>query len=124
MGTRYPCDTDVIAQLAIALMVASADTAQPVPERKTVQVEVDQWIGEDKLKHFAFSLALTSGSAGAARAVTNHDTSIIAGAAVGLVAGIGKEIYDHGRVRSASFRDLLWDVAGVTVGVLIAQQAR
>jgi uncharacterized protein YfiM (DUF2279 family) len=118
----------MITHLLVPLLLAAADTGvtrlrekpQPVLELP----EPDRWIGEDKFRHFFYSYAITTGTAGAARAVTGHDESVVVGAAIGLLAGVGKELYDRKGNGTASFRDLLWDVAGVTVGVLVAQHTR
>ena len=84
----------------------------------------DSWLGEDKFKHFAFSYAVTAGTAAGARLFTDNDASVITGAALGVAAGVAKEIYDRRNRGGASLRDLLWDLAGVGAGVLIMQQAR
>jgi uncharacterized protein YfiM (DUF2279 family) len=118
----------MIVHLLVPLLVAAADTGvtrlreKPAPTFELPQP--DRWFGEDKARHFFYSYAITTGTAGAARAITGHDESVVIGAAFGLIAGIGKELYDKKGNGNASFRDLLWDVAGVTVGVLVAQQTR
>jgi putative lipoprotein len=125
----------MICCLLFPLLFAAADTgvARPIDpsgplsrygEAALQRQSSDQWLGEDKLKHFAFSYLITAGSAGAARNITGHDESVIAGAALGVIAGVGKEILDRKSNGSSSFRDLLWDLAGVSVGVIIMQQAR
>jgi uncharacterized protein YfiM (DUF2279 family) len=86
--------------------------------------ERDDWLGEDKLKHFAMSYMITTFSFAAARTVTGHDASVTVGIAVAAAAGIAKEIYDKRDKRRFSFRDLLWDAAGITIGTLVAQQTR
>ncbi len=88
------------------------------------QAEVDNWFGEDKIKHFAFSFAITAAVAGAARLVTAGENSAWTGAAFGLAAGVGKELYDQKTRNAASLRDLIWDLAGVGAGVLLMQQVR
>jgi uncharacterized protein YfiM (DUF2279 family) len=84
----------------------------------------DGWLSEDKVKHFAFSYALTAGTAAGARLFADADASVVMGAALGVAAGIAKEIYDRRSHGTASLRDLVWDIAGVGAGVLIMQQAR
>jgi uncharacterized protein YfiM (DUF2279 family) len=129
MGARYPFDVVMITQLVLPLLLVAADTAvtraqKPRFEPAMPYVAPDKWFAEDKLRHFAYSYVITAGTAAAARTVTGRNESVAIGAAFGLAAGIAKEIYDKKTNRSASFRDLLWDIAGVSVGVLVAQQAR
>ena len=84
----------------------------------------DRWFGEDKFKHFALSYMITVGGYAGARFVAGHDESVWIGAGVGLAAGIAKELYDRQTNRSASLRDLLWDVAGVATGMIVAAHTR
>jgi uncharacterized protein YfiM (DUF2279 family) len=70
------------------------------------------------------SYMITAGSFAGARLVAARDESVMLGAAVGLAAGIAKEIYDRKTNRSASARDLIWDAAGIAAGVIIAKQTR
>jgi uncharacterized protein YfiM (DUF2279 family) len=83
----------------------------------------DAWIGEDKFRHLALSYMVTATVAAGARTFTDRDDSIIAGAALGLLASVGKEIVDR-KKGSWSVRDLLWDMAGITLAVLVEQQTR
>jgi uncharacterized protein YfiM (DUF2279 family) len=114
-------------------MLLAADTSRAMspppllqPVRYTTQAapERDAWLGEDKFMHFAMSYMITTGSFGAARIVTDKDASLATGIALGAAAGILKEVYDKRDSRRFSFRDLLWDAAGITAGVLIAKQTR
>ena len=102
--------------LVCAALLCAAPAQQTLPQ--------DLWFAEDKLKHFAFSYLITSGSAAAARTVTGRDESVLIGAGVGLLAGITKELYDKKSNRSSSFKDLIWDAAGVAIGVFVARQTR
>ena len=119
--------------IELALMLLSADTgrvaatspfAQPVPYVAPAAAERDDWLGEDKLKHFAMSYMITATSFGVARTMADRDASMTAGIALGAAAGILKEIYDKRDKRRISVRDLMWDAAGITVGALIAKQTR
>lgn len=86
----------------------------------------DRWIAEDKFKHFVASFVITSISASAARAAGMEPAeSAWVGAGVGGSFGIWKEIRDSRRPReTASFRDLVWDFAGVGAGVAMMRQVR
>jgi uncharacterized protein YfiM (DUF2279 family) len=118
----------MITHLVLPLLLVAADTgitrAKRNDEPRFAAVEPDRWFAEDKIRHFAYSYAITTGSAAAARTVTGHHESVAIGAALGLMAGIAKELYDQKGRGNASFRDLLWDVAGVGVAVLVIQQTR
>lgn len=118
----------IAAHVLIPILLVAADTGvthmRPAPTPAVEFPEPDLWFAEDKVRHFVYSYAITTGSAAAARTVTGHQESILIGAALGLMAGVAKELYDKKGHGSASWRDLLWDAAGVTIGVLVAQQAR
>ena len=99
------------------VLAPPAYNAPAIPER-------DDWFGQDKFKHFAMSYMITATSFSATRVVADKDASIGTGIALGVAAGILKEVYDRRDRRRFSFRDLLWDAAGITTGVLIARQTR
>lgn len=122
--------------LILCLAMAPADTLQapraalleaprPVlaiqPERRAP----DRLFGEDKLRHFLTSFVVTSLSASGARvAGLDHDTSLMVGAGVGTSVGIAKELHDVRREgETASFLDLLWDVAGVGAATIVVAQS-
>ena len=86
----------------------------------------DRWIGEDKLKHFFTSFAATAISASAARLVgMDARTAAWAGAGAGGALGVWKEIRDAATPAGrASFRDLVWDGAGVAAGTAVMLQVR
>ena len=84
--------------------------------------ERDAWLGEDKFKHFAMSFAVTAFAFAGARSVFDADTSLGFAIATGSTAGLLKEFYDRARGRPFSKRDLVWDAAGVAVGVIMARQ--
>ena len=84
----------------------------------------DRWFGEDKVKHFAMSYMITVGGYSGARFVAGHNESMMIGAGIALAAGIAKEIYDRNHNGTPSFRDLLWDAAGIATGVILAAQTR
>lgn len=90
------------------------------------QAPADRWVAEDKWKHFFASFAVTALSAAAVRAAgANTETSALVGAGVGAGFGVWKEVRDLRRPGgSASFRDLVWDAAGVGAGAAVALQAR
>jgi uncharacterized protein YfiM (DUF2279 family) len=86
----------------------------------------DRWIGEDKFKHFFSSVAATTISASGARMVgVDARTAAWIGAGAGASLGVWKEARDlagpSGRV---SFRDLVWDGAGVAAGTAVMLQVR
>jgi len=83
--------------------------------------DADPWFGPDKALHFeaAGSLAVV-GYAGAAMITTSRPARATAGLALGLGAGIGKELWDLDGHGDASWRDLTWDLIGAATGVLVA----
>jgi uncharacterized protein YfiM (DUF2279 family) len=120
------------AFVLLPLLLAAADTGRAALVPPTVSIYVhtdinrqstDSWIGEDKVKHLALSYMITVSAAASARSFSDRDDSIIAGAALGLIAGVGKEIVDR-KKGSLSVPDLLWDITGITLAVLVEQQTR
>lgn len=66
--------------------------------------------GKDKILHFSISLCLT--------VTLGWIVGIPAGAAITLVIGIGKEVYDKKTpANHFCFGDLAADLAGITLGV-------
>lgn len=86
----------------------------------------DPWVAEDKLMHFAASFAATSLGASAARSAgLQPGPSVAAGAAFAGGLGVWKEIRDRSRPPGFfSYRDLLWNAAGIGAAVGIMQQVR
>jgi uncharacterized protein YfiM (DUF2279 family) len=86
----------------------------------------DRWIGEDKLKHFLSSFAATTLSAGGARMVgMDARTAAWVGAGAGASLGVWKEARDfRSPTGTLSFRDLVWDGAGVAAGTAVMLQVR
>lgn len=86
----------------------------------------DQWVAEDKIKHFVASFVVTSLTASAARtAGLEARESAFVGAGTGVAVGVWKEVRDIGRRgETASFRDLTWDLAGVGASYAVMRQVR
>jgi uncharacterized protein YfiM (DUF2279 family) len=84
----------------------------------------DPFVGEDKFKHFVTSFIVTSLAASGARAAgLDHDSALMVGVGSGAAVGVAKELHDRGREGStASFNDIVWDLAGV--GTAAAVQSR
>jgi putative lipoprotein len=83
--------------------------------------DTDPWFGRDKRLHFeaAGSLAVV-GYAGGAMLTTSRPARVATGIALGLGAGIAKELWDLDGHGDASWRDLTWDAVGAATGVLVA----
>lgn len=71
----------------------------------------DSWLGADKVKHFATSYVLYVAGE------TQYDRRT--GFTISIGAGLGKEIYDGFFRRGFSYKDLLWDIAGVAAAYLL-----
>ncbi len=99
-----------------ALRPNARDTAV-APERPR-----DAWFGRDKVRHFGTSTSIQLMGYGGARlgGASRHDGTVIA-SVVTLGAGIGKELWDARRGRQASWRDLVWDAAGLVAGTGLAR---
>ena len=102
------------------LIVALHGGAQPQPP-------LDRWFAEDKLKHFAVSFVITSVSASAARfAGVDRHSSVLIGVGAGAAAGLAKEISDARPTSPGTFsyRDIIWDIAGVAAATAVVDASR
>lgn len=86
----------------------------------------DPFFGEDKFKHFVTSFIVTSLAASGARAAgLDHDSALMVGVGTGAAVGIGKELSDRGREGStASFNDIVWDLAGVGAAAVVQSRSQ
>lgn len=86
---------------------------------------MDPWFGEDKAKHLVmsfFTVAVTHAFGRAAG--LDAGSATVVGAATGIAAGLGKELYDRRDHGLFSRRDLVWDAAGIVLGVLFVRELR
>lgn len=114
------------AALALALALCGAHGSdselQPQALPAPTAPADDQWVAEDKLRHFTMSFALVQIGYGAARTVVDRPHAVRLAAAGALTMGVGKELVDHRAGGPFSLRDLAWDVAGVALGVVLAHR--
>lgn len=81
----------------------------------------DDWLGQDKARHFGVTLVLGGGGYGAGALVfESTQARLLTGAALGLGVGLGKELYDAGRPTGFSGKDLAWDAVGTATGLALA----
>jgi putative lipoprotein len=81
----------------------------------------DEWWGPDKALHFGAAGVLAGGGYAMGSLVVDGRWERVAiGASVGLGAGIAKEVYDELDYGGASYKDFVFDLAGVAVGVVAA----
>lgn len=101
---------------AVALLALGLVCARPARA-----ADADPWFGRDKALHFGATFTLASGGyAGAALLTERPSLRAVAGAGLGLGAGIAKEVYDRYAGGDPSWRDLGWDAVGTATGVLVA----
>lgn len=85
----------------------------------------DPWFAQDKAKHFTMSFAATGFSFAAARtAGLGRDGALVAAGVAALTAGVGKELYDRRTGGFFSVRDMVWNVAGIAAGLVLAANTR
>lgn len=81
----------------------------------------DSWWGRDKALHFSFSAAISVGSYALAIPIWEDPVPrAVFAASLGLGAGVAKELYDLAGYGDPSYRDLAWDVLGVTLGTFLS----
>ena len=99
-----------IATVVLLALPSAAHAADP-----------DPWLGKDKALHFgASSIIAASGYTIGAFVFDARGHALIAGAALGAAAGIGKETLDLAGHGDPSWRDLTWDGIGIAAGLAVA----
>lgn len=97
------------------------DTLQTKKKRVVIH---DQWLARDKALHFGVSLISVLAIKTLADNSLNfeRDAATFAGAGITFSLGFGKEVWDGQKPNNHfSYKDLVADVAGILVGVLIMQ---
>lgn len=113
MVVQAPAVSIAARSLSLALLLCAALPA--------VGHAQDDWWGQDKAKHYGVSAALTvGGHALSALWLEQPWQRGIAGASLGLGAGIAKELHDLAGYGDPSWKDLTWDLAGVVTGAGLA----
>jgi putative lipoprotein len=117
-----------IACLLILVQFSWADSTTTVfrsdnQASSDTQKVSDKWLAKDKLQHLGISAFLSGVSYDISRRFyrNTEGSSICISASFTLATGLGKELYD---LRSPggrfSFKDLLADLTGMAIGLLIA----
>lgn len=85
------------------------------------QVPHDPWFAKDKFLHFSVSAAMPGflHYLGYVQCDMNERTSAIGAVSVSALIGIAKECYDRRKKNHFSWRDLLWDGLGLTIGYFV-----
>ena len=96
---------------------SDADGSQP----STAQGSVDPWWGRDKALHLGVSSGLAAGGYGLSSLWLDRAWQrASAGAAFALTVGAGKELIDWAGYGDASYKDMLYNLAGTALGVTLA----
>lgn len=110
MGKTLPRVGKGVLFLA-AWLAAGAAWGQEAPR--------DAWWARDKAMHLGVGLMLpTAGWAASGLVLDSPEQRLVFGGALGLTAGVAKELYDLGPgPGTPSVRDLAWSAAGTAVGL-------
>jgi len=120
--------TSFITVVAILSFVTPAASQQTAADKDTSSSRIpvqDAWLASDKAFHLASSAFLAAGGFYFLHEEQNleRDKSLLISASVSLAIGIGKEIYDRRHPRHvASWKDLVADLAGIGLTILILKQ--
>ena len=117
----------LIFVLFVLVVVNSGFSKTTPPPADSVNVLLkramhDKWFGEDKAHHFMVSAFLTGAGYYMARQEVgmSQDNANVAGIGVSLSFGIAKEVYDGVSGKgNVSLQDVVADVAGIVLGVVI-----
>jgi len=100
------------AVLFVTFLSSGARAAPPDP---------DPWWGTDKALHMSVCAGLSGGGYALSTQITGDIPGRAAfGAAVGIGAGLGKEVLDATGLGDPSWKDFLWDVIGTSIGISVA----
>lgn len=127
VGIALTCNTAAPEPARSPATVAATAAAAAVswPTRPAgPPAEDDAWVGEDKLQHLGLAFAATAMTYGTARTALEPAPSRLAAGATAAIVSVGKEWLDRRRTGLFSYRDLAWDVAGITAGLLLAGEIR
>ena len=112
-----------VEQLAALVLLALIAAAAPLAaQRNEAAYANDRWYGEDKVKHFAVSAAITGMAYGGSRVVFDRDESVGVAVGTSAVAGVLRELHDHRLGKPFSVRDLVWDALGIAAGYLYIRE--
>ena len=115
----------VLLVLMMNLQPACAVAADPVHTAVAQNSPRDAWFAQDKLRHAFMSTAAVGFAYAGARTVgLNRSESFVIGVSSSALAGLWKEWHDRSIGRPFSYRDLVWDAVGVTVGAIIVDNVR
>lgn len=85
------------------------------------EAQSDDWLGPDKALHFGVSAGLAAGGyALGAVFWDDYTPRFLLGAGLSLAAGVIKELVDLAGPGDASWRDMAWNLVGITTGLLVA----
>ncbi len=87
------------------------------------KVKEDKWIGWDKFGHFFVSGFLAGASYSIYHKNFDNDkeSSVYFASILTLGAGVGKEVSDSRKPKNIfSYKDLIFDILGISAGLLIA----
>jgi len=81
----------------------------------------DRWLSEDKFEHIFFSSFLLGLSYCLYRNELNKSDASArqVGIGIALSIGISKELYDLADRGNPSFKDILADIVGIVIGILV-----
>lgn len=100
-----------------AVVLASFLVAWPAQAQAPSE---DPWLGPDKTLHFSVSAVISSSGYGVAAALEqDRPLRLVVGGALGVSAGVAKELADLAGLGHPSWRDLTWDLMGVATGLLL-----
>lgn len=113
-GGAVPAPVAPVSHMPAPATAALEETAEaPAPDR---------WLAEDKVRHFAASFAATGMAYGGARFALDRRSARTAAVGVALALGLAKELADARAGGPFSLKDLVWDAAGVALGMLLVQR--
>lgn len=101
-----------------------APTVAPVDPPAASVGPHDAWLAEDKLRHFTLSFGATALAYGVVRTGLEREAAVPVAAGIAGGLGLAKEVRDRAGGGRFSFKDLLWDTAGVAIGVAYVSQIR
>ncbi len=109
----------LVILIIIQLSLASDTFARQKPHKRrdTRNIE-DKWFGKDKMKHLSVSILASTLAYFATKETTGSDSgAMTAGITFPVGLGMYKEFDDSSKGGKWSYKDFIWDLAGVSIAV-------
>ena len=110
-----------ILVLFVLLGFSACQTAEQIQKEYQGGTYSDQWLGDDKFKHFTASAFIgTTTGIELQRFHSSQQDAVAVGVLTSFSVGLAKEIYDGAKPDNHfCYKDLTWDLLGIGLSVIL-----